>query len=143
MSLTVKIQTDPSFMGITGSTHYDFLDSNEQIIKAKFVAMSRIDGFPIFNFRKLDLKRSNTKPTDLKLEGYNIQYVELITPMENFSPGFSGNPNPNFVENINRAKNDIEKLEELANTLGYDIDDIRDDNKYKAIIRNLKLKQII
>lgn len=135
MSYIVKITTESRFMGITGSTHYDFLDSNNQVIRAKFVELSRIDGLPIFDFRKFDLIRSNTNPANLKLKDYNIQKVELIQPMENFNPSYSR-------QNAVVSLSDTQKLEKLAHVLGYDMDDILDDNKYKAIIRNLKLKLI-
>lgn len=142
MSLLVKIETSTQFVHATGSSDfYQFCDTQTGIsYKGKFLSLSRIDKHPIFDFRKLDFFHKNVDFSDMTLAGYETIGHQIIIPLEDNMSGFTQTYPNNHVY---KQSADERKIEEILNTMGYDLDDIRDTETYNRIIRDLKLKQLI
>lgn len=129
-SIIIKFETKPDFVPITSSNIYEFTQVGKKI-NGEFDTLSRIDKQPIFKFNDNDVKRVNPDFNQLHLKGYQILSHHLVTSLEDNRRSFE-----NWTTFNNRSI-------EIINELGYTREDILDDSKYKRIIRDLKLNNLI
>ncbi len=119
---------------IVGNT-YDFTHNIGSLVKLSYVGDSKIDKWPIFQYKR-DLNNLNThKVIEYKdMCGRELLDVCVITPLENQNSS-------RFLNNKDKI-NDI-LLKNAMNQFGFNLDDIDDDDKVKSILRQIILSDIL
>lgn len=116
--------------------YYKSENKSNGLLIMKYIAKSRLDGFPIFDI--LFNTHSNISLDEYNY-GFKFSKIEIIRQLEDNIATIS-NTISDYQKSLENKRNDLHHL--MCQSLDISEDCILDENGYKSVIRKLKMDKI-